>query len=435
MPKVWFSLKRSLHCKSDSSDVQEPSSQRTHLSAILTKKAGRSGCSRSIANLKDVIHGSKRHIEKPPVYSPRSIGSSEFLNPITHEVILSNSKCELKITGFDAYSEGGGGIGGGGGGGNSTFVGTLRPGTPGPGWQHTMHYNPTFRATTTPPRKHHAFLSDREASGFGSSIVSSSGSSVGAVISSSQRGFQEVDSHGLSSTLTCHKCGERFGKWEAAEAHHLSKHAVTELVEGESSRKIVEIICKTSWLKSESNCGRIERVLKVHNMQKTLARFEEYREMVKIKASKLPKKHPRCLADGNELLRFYGTTIACSLGLNGSSSLCLLDRCNVCRIIRHGFSSKTELKEGVGVFTTSTSGRAFESIELYDESPDVRKALLVCRVIAGRVHRPLDNIQELVGQTGFDSLAGKMGLYSNIEELYLLNPKALLPCFVVICKP
>ena len=63
--------------------------------------------------------------------------------------------------------------------------------------------------------------------------------------------------------------------------------AVTELVEGDSSRKIVEIICRTSWLKSENQCGRIERVLKVHNMQKTLARFEEYRETVKIKASKL----------------------------------------------------------------------------------------------------------------------------------------------------
>lgn len=210
---------------------------------------------------------------------------------------------------------------------------------------------------------------------------------------------------------------------------------VTELVEGDSSRKIVEIICRTSWLKSENHCSRIERVLKVHNMQKTLARFEEYREIVKIKASKLPKKHPRCIADGNELLRFYCTTIACSLGLNGASSLCISDRCSVCRIIKNGFSAKKELKGGIGVFTTSTSGRAFESIEVIEEEdPTVRKALIVCRVIAGRVHRPLENIQEISGQTGFDSLAGKVGLHSNIEELYLLNPRALLPCFVVICK-
>ncbi|CAK9173733.1 unnamed protein product [Ilex paraguariensis] len=186
--------------------------------------------------------------------------------------------------------------------------------------------------------------------------------------------------------------------------------------------------------KNDNNCGRIERILKVHNMQQTLAQFEEHREIVKIKASKLAKKHPRCLADGNELLRFHGTTVECSLGMNGSSSLCTSDKCSVCRILRHGFSTKKEINGGVGVFTTSTSGRAFESVEVYDDYPFLRKALIVCRVIAGRVHRPLENIHEMAGQAGFDSLAGKVGVYSNIEELYLLNPRALLPCFVVICK-
>ncbi|KDP39034.1 hypothetical protein JCGZ_00791 [Jatropha curcas] len=434
MPTVWFSLKKSLHCKSEQSDVHDPKS-RKQLSTILTRKAGRSGCSRSIANLKDVIHGSKRHTEKPPSCSPRSIGSSEFLNPITHEVILSNSRCELKITGFGGFQEG---IGNGAnnssnGSGGSTFVGTLRPGTPGPGGHPTMHYfNPSFRnSTSTPPRKSPHLLSEREGSGFGGSVIFGAGGGGGH---SSTRVSLETDSNG-SSTITCHKCGDQFTKFDAAESHHLSKHAVTELVEGDSSRKIVEIICRTSWLKSENHCGRIERVLKVHNMQKTLARFEEYREMVKIKASKLPKKHPRCIADGNELLRFYGTTIACSLGVNGSSSLCVSEKCSVCRIIRNGFSAKKELKGGIGVFTTSTSGRAFESIEIFEEDQSIRKALILCRVIAGRVHRPLENIQEISGQTGFDSLAGKVGLYSNIEELYLLNPRALLPCFVVICKP
>ncbi|CAI9088525.1 OLC1v1022866C1 [Oldenlandia corymbosa var. corymbosa] len=432
IPTVWFSLKKSLHCRSEPSEVHDPKA-RKQLSSILTKKTGRSGCSRSIANLKDVIHGSKRHMEKPPSCSPRSIGSSEFLNPITHEVILSNSTCELKINSYGGFHDGIGGNAGGGGGagigggenGGSTYVGTLRPGTPGPGGHPTMHYfNPSYRYPATPPRKTTAFLTDRESSGLG-------GERHG--LPPKPRASLEIDSNGTSS-VTCPKCGEQFGKFDSLEAHHLSKHAVTELVEGDSSRKIVEIICRSSWVKSESQCGRIEKVLKVHNMQKTLARFEEYREMVKIRASKLPKKHPRCIADGNELLRFYGTTVACSLGMNGCSSLCISDKCCVCRVIRNGFSTKKELKSGIGVFTTSTSGRAFESIEIYEVDPNVRKALIVCRVIAGRVHRPLENIQDMAGQTGFDSLAGKVGLYSNIEELYLLNPKALLPCFVVICK-
>ncbi|KAL6999403.1 hypothetical protein U1Q18_000564 [Sarracenia purpurea var. burkii] len=436
MPTVWFSLKRSLHCKSEPSDVHDPKASR-NLTTILTRKAGgRSGCSRSIANLKDVIHGSKRHMEKPPSCSPRSIGSSEFLNPITHEVILSNSRCELKITGFAGFQEtavGGGGDGGdGGSGGDTTFVGTLRPGTPGPGGHPTMHYfNPSFRSSET-QRKTSSPWSEREGSGLGGSTISAAAVGVGGKGNQSNLKASLETDVDAPSAVTCHKCGEQFGKWEALEAHHLSKHAVTELVEGDSSRKIVEIICRTSWLKSENHCGRIERVLKVHNMQKTLARFEEYREMVKIKASKLPKKHPRCLADGNELLRFYGTTVACFLGMNGSSSLCVSEKCSVCQIIRNGFSAKSEVKGGIGVFTTSTSGRAFETTEIYEDDPSVRKALIVCRVIAGRVHRPLENIQEMAGQSGFDSLSGKVGLYSNIEELYLLNPKALLPCFVIV---
>ncbi|KAM3285335.1 hypothetical protein P3S67_024134 [Capsicum chacoense] len=419
MPAVWFALKKSLQCRSEVKDVHDPRSDGRNLSKISTKKATtvRSGCSRSIANLKDVIHGSKRHMEKPPLQSPRSIGSSELLNPITHEVVLSNSTCELKITSCN-FQDGNGSCG------NSVeslsaFMGTLKPGTPGPGGQPIGSSRKYRGYGSSPIRKGSpGSLSRKTGAGFGG-IVSRPKASSGA------------DFHTFSA-LTCHKCGEQFAKWEAVEAHHLSKHAVTELVEGDSSRKIVEIICRTSWSKPENNSNGIERILKVHNMQKVLAQFEEYRELVKIKANKLAKKHPRCLADGNELLRFYGTTVECFLGINGSSSLCTSEKCKVCKILRHGFSIKKEINGGVGVFTASTSGRALESIE--ENMSSWRKALIVCRVIAGRVHRPLENVQELIGQSGFDSLAGKVGVYSNIEELYLLNPKALLPCFVVICK-
>ncbi|CAN8252835.1 unnamed protein product [Cochlearia groenlandica] len=443
---VWFSLKKSLHCKSEPNDVHVPKSKTHLLSSISTKKnkfsgnggaavcgGGLSGCSRSIANLKDVIHGSKRHFEKPPISSsPRSIGSNEFLNPITHEVILSNSTCELKITGVGgdmASPVGATESNGGGNGRSTTFVGMLRPGTPMHYLNHSASYRSQASSTATATAKKGTFgLTDRDGRG-GEGFVHAN-----------RRVSLEMnrDVNGGSYSVSCHKCGEQFNKLEAAESHHLSKHAVTELIEGDSSRKIVEIICRTSWLKSDNPCGRIDRVLKIHNMQKTLAKFEEHRETVKIRASKLQKKHPRCLADGNELLRFHGTTVACGLGINGSTSLCTAEKCCVCRIIRNGFSSKREKNEGIGVFTASTSGRAFESIlSGGDCDRTVRRVLIVCRVIAGRVHRPVENVEEINGllMSGFDSLAGKVGLYTNVEELYLLNPKALLPCFVVICKP
>lgn len=220
MPTMWFSLKRSLHCKSEASEVHDPKTKK-QLSNILTRKSRRSGCSRSIANLKDVIHGSKRHWETPVNCSPRSIGSSEFLNPITHEVILSNSKTELHISGFGGgFQEDGGGVTGGGV--NSTYVGTLRPGTPGPGGHPAMHYfNSSIKnPAATPPRKS-ALLTEREGTRFGGVSNLRSGNGV----SSEARPTVETDDNGSSSSVTCHKCGEQFGKMEALEAHHLSKHA------------------------------------------------------------------------------------------------------------------------------------------------------------------------------------------------------------------
>ncbi|KAH9323387.1 hypothetical protein KI387_018026, partial [Taxus chinensis] len=407
MPTVWFSLKKSLHCKSEPGEVHDPQNlhgHKHHLTAIATRK-NRSGCSKSIANLKDVIHGNRRVTERAlSSCSPRSIGSGEFLHPMSHEVIVNNSRCELKITGLAGYN------------GSSTLIGTLRPGTPGPG-------TPCSRRIAACHSSGEFSFADHGGPG-----------SLNFTAPSTPRFSNDCELE-LSSRVACQKCGEQFSKLGALETHHLAKHAVTELLEGDSSRNIVEIIFKTSWLKTENPCGRIERVLKVHNMQKTLCRFEEYREMVKAKASRLPKKHPRCLADGNELLRFHGTTIMCSLGTKGSSSLCSLEGCNVCRIIRTGFSMKKEMGSR-GIFTTATSGRAHDSIALYEDELTfpVRKALLVCRVIAGRVHRPLDNFEEFSTPAGFDSVAGKVALFSNIEDLFVLNPKALLPCFVIICR-
>lgn len=236
---VWFSLKKSLQCKSEPSDVQSPKA-RNQLNSILTRntKTGgrRSGCSRSIANLKDVIHGSKRHLERPPSCSPRSIGSSEFLNPIAHEVILSNSRCELKITGFGGFHDGDKG--------SSTFVdvGTLRPGTPGPGGvaqgqpPPTVHYfNPSFRSsTTTPPRKTMDSIftgrekeKEKENGGSATAIIGGGGNAtVPLPLPCHKRASSSSFEKGCNGNgVTCPKCGEQFLKWEALQSHHLSRHA------------------------------------------------------------------------------------------------------------------------------------------------------------------------------------------------------------------
>ncbi|GMP79300.1 hypothetical protein CsSME_00034902 [Camellia sinensis var. sinensis] len=173
---------------------------------------------------------------------------------------------------------------------------------------------------------------------------------------------------------------------------------------------------------------------------KTLSNFQQYRDTIKSKSTKLPKKHPCCIADGNELLRFHSTTFVCSLGLNSSSNLCnSIPNCSVCSIITNGFKLRNDA--GKGILTTATSGKAHDSAAAAAEEDGGggadRRAMLVCRVIAGTVRKNGEDgggggCGEVVEE--YDSVAGAAGVYSNLDELYVFNPRAILPCFVVIYR-
>ncbi|XP_071729173.1 uncharacterized protein [Rutidosis leptorrhynchoides] len=237
-----------------------------------------------------------------------------------------------------------------------------------------------------------------------------------------------------STICLCSECGEVFPKMESLEHHQAVKHAVSELGPEDSGRNIVEIIFKSSWQNKDHPIFTIERILKVNNTRRTIQRFEDCRDTVKIRATVTSATASRCAADGNELLRFHCTSLACSLGSNGSSSLCgSVPGCGVCTIIRHGFQNPKS-SDGVrkGVCTTASSGRAHGS---YVGIARGLQAMLVCRVIAGKVKKHVAG-NALVEEDGpYDSMAaGSPGSYSNIEELYVYNPRAILPCFVVIYK-
>jgi hypothetical protein len=70
--------------------------------------------------------------------------------------------------------------------------------------------------------------------------------------------------------------------------------------------------------------------------------------------------------------------------------------------------------------------------------------MLVCRVIAGRVRRDGDgdgatsSAADEDPEGPFDSVAGEdassSSVYGNLEELFVANPRAILPCFVVIYR-
>ncbi|EEF36728.1 conserved hypothetical protein [Ricinus communis] len=237
----------------------------------------------------------------------------------------------------------------------------------------------------------------------------------------------------------CTACGEIFQKPQLLEQHQAIKHAVSELVDGDSGKNIVHIIFKTGWSCKDKN-PEIHRILKIHNSPKILSRFEEYRELVKAKAARnsstIKRRDERCIADGNELLRFYCSTFMCDLGVNGNSSICSQQYCSVCGIIKSGFSPKLD-----GISTLSSSWRAHvavpEDIEEEFRFMNVKRAMLVCRVVAGRVGCEMEVEEEVNKEDGgFDSVVGRggSGVHTRLdeEELLVFNPRAVLPCFVIV---
>ncbi|KAJ8559485.1 hypothetical protein K7X08_003543 [Anisodus acutangulus] len=122
----------------------------------------------------------------------------------------------------------------------------------------------------------------------------------------------------------------------------------------------------------------------------------------------------RCIADGNELLRFHCTTFMCELGQNGNSSICTQQYCSVCGIIRSGFSRKMD-----GISMQPTSWRAHvavpEEIEEEFGFMNVKRAMLVCRVIAGRVGCDPGYVDK--EDPGYDSLVGREnGVQTRLDE-------------------
>ncbi|XWS61959.1 hypothetical protein CRYUN_Cryun07bG0169500 [Craigia yunnanensis] len=187
--------------------------------------------------------------------------------------------------------------------------------------------------------------------------------------------------------------------------------ALTELPEGHASRNVVEIIFHTSW-SPKVFTGRIEMIFKVQNGPRTVTRFEEYREMVKARSgsggpASADEENARCVADGNEVMRFH-----CLGPTSGNCGM------NDTWLFSGG--------KGAAICTYSGSGGAHVSAG----GGMGRKAMLVCRVIAGRISKRVGFGYEslLDGRVGYDSLSGENG------ELLMFDPRAVLPCFLIIYK-
>ncbi|GFZ09659.1 C2H2-like zinc finger protein [Actinidia rufa] len=143
----------------------------------------------------------------------------------------------------------------------------------------------------------------------------------------------------LRATIcSCPQCGEIFMKAENLELHQAVRHAVSELGPEDTSKNIVEIIFQSSWLKKQSPICKIDRILKVQNTPKTIAKFEEYRDSVKAKSVKLPRSTPAARPTATSSSASTPPPLpAPSASTAPPTSAIRSPNCSVCRIIKNGF--------------------------------------------------------------------------------------------------
>ncbi|KAA8523580.1 hypothetical protein F0562_010003 [Nyssa sinensis] len=97
------------------------------------------------------------------------------------------------------------------------------------------------------------------------------------------------------------------------------------------------------------------------------------------------------------------------------------------RIIQSGFNTEHIRKNGIQLSTSCQD--MSENMMNATKGKNVKRAVIVCRTIAGRVLRVVNMVD---GENQeYDSI-GSGGLCSKLEYLIVQNPTAVLPCFVIV---
>ncbi|XP_030442025.2 uncharacterized protein LOC115664214 [Syzygium oleosum] len=162
-----------------------------------------------------------------------------------------------------------------------------------------------------------------------------------------------------------------------------------ELTHVDPSRKILQKIVQAAVPKATKKHRKIGKILRVKSREEILLRYEKHREMVKVVSSLQHHKNPRNLVDGNELLQFYGTTMACTKRKQNSvNKLCYELNCQVCRIIGSYFDTEYTRKHGIQL--SRSSQVLTEIMSSVSSVKKAKRAVIVCRTIAGSVDRNFD---------------------------------------------
>ncbi|XP_059275007.1 uncharacterized protein LOC132029697 [Lycium ferocissimum] len=248
---------------------------------------------------------------------------------------------------------------------------------------------------------------------------------------------ETMNSFGGKLTDACPKvkckyrsCGKRKDYYEVTSRENQALNSIFqqkwrwfyELEIGDPSRNVIEKIFRAASTNPSTQHRTIKKVLRVNNTVDISEKFEKYRGAVKRRSF---GQHPRSTVDGNELLQFYVTTMTCCYGKRKIiSDLCKDPSCCVCKLIQTCFRNSCNSENGIQLSTSSDA--PCEHASRVSNTKNVKRAVIVCRTIAGRVV----NKDDMKLDQEYDSVAS--GLHSRSQYLIVKDSDAVLPCFIIV---
>lgn len=142
---------------------------------------------------------------------------------------------------------------------------------------------------------------------------------------------------------------------------------------------------------------------------------------------------------GNECRRWHGTKRLCNIGDNPAApTLCAQATCAMCSILRSSFqvvktntSGRSFNRFGKGIYTSSTSSKAFDYSSNGLASP--YSMIMLTNVIVGQGHKLTQDSQALTAPpAGYHSVLGETGGSLNYDELVVYNDDAIRPSWLVV---
>lgn len=180
---------------------------------------------------------------------------------------------------------------------------------------------------------------------------------------------------------------------------HKPLKLLDEIVEPNPLKTIVENVFRFGW---KHGVGyKIEKILKVNHSEKVWENFEECKEMAM--NSRSTRSSSKKSVEG---VFYHGATITCLFGLDKSIRICNKKTCGVCKFIGQNYGIHEKTYNLIESFSTSSWSAHRKLMKQCGDGVSM-KAIIMSKVIA-----------KCKGE--------------NKGEVNILNPMAILPCFVII---